>query len=232
MATLTTVQDGPWDDTATWDTGTVPLSADSLVIKHLVQFPYSGKRQVKDITIDGGGIIVADEPIGSTPLGINGLICDYIHYNRKIDDNMPFRLDGLVLEIKYPGISSLKTEDDDFPNTLNLTAGTIIEDSGYFSQSTTLQDIKPEGCGSAHARKIGNAVRFLTFTVRIRQTSLWKIRYLYRMAEGPFQVLATTPSCAIKGYIETVVPDPSSVGKEFVSVKITIAEGPHDGSTA
>jgi len=46
------------------------------------------------------------------------------------------------------------------------------------------------------------------------------------MAQGPFQVLLVTHTCLIKGFIENVTPDPASVGKEYVTVKVTIAEGP------
>ena len=94
------------------------------------------------------------------------------------------------------------------------------------SASSRLRDVNPEGIARAYAEKIGNGVRYLTFTVKILYHELQYLRYLYWMTEDPFQVLVVTRSCVIKGFIESVVPDPSSIGKEYISVKVTVTEGP------
>ena len=60
--------------------------------------------------------------------------------------------------------------------------------------------------------------------VHIRKDKGNKIGLLYRMAELPFQVLAVTNSAIIKGYIEAITPV-DSVGKEYRSFRISIAEG-------
>ena len=228
MAIIQTVQDGGWNDNATWSGGTPPTSSDVAEIEHLVTLPMTGTIEVKAINIDGGGLIIADSPSGYSTVPTLVLTAEAILYTRRLDDTMPLRLDGATLHISNCGVSCAGV--DGFPWTIIVDQdhGAIIEDPGHFSQSALLQDIKPEGCGKAYARKIGNAVRFLTFNIRIPQDKIGLLGSLYRMAEGPFQVVATTPSCIIKGYIETVVPDPGSVGKEYITVKITIAEGPRE----
>lgn len=229
MTTITSVQDGVWTDTATWDSGTVPTSSDFVVIKHLVTIdPTNVTNLYEAMTLDinGGGLVVGDD--GNT-VSKKTLQAQYFRYTRHIDDDMPLRLDGIKLNLHYYGISSNRpTVTDGFPLTPPLynNSGIIVEDPGYFSQSATLQDVKPEGCGKAYARKVSNNVRFLTVSLRIPWTYIGYLRSLYRMAEGPFQVLAVTPSCIIKGHIETVAPDSASVGKEYITVKVTIAEGP------
>lgn len=189
-----------------------------------------------NLLIVGGGLIAQSSPTDVASENSNYTFkADNFVYLRRTDDNMPFRLDGATLDMPTGIYSKIYAVDNDiYPPTADVTTsqGIIIEDPGYFSQSTTLQDIKPEGCGEAYSRKIGNNVRFLTVGLRIPHSKLWALRSLYAMASGPYQVVAITDSCVIKGFIETVTPDPSSVGKEYISVKVTIAEGPHDGSTA
>lgn len=224
MSVITTAQDGEWTSASTWTGGTVPGAGDTAQIQHRVHILPTGNINVDTIIIDGGGIVAEAET--QTYIADYYVNANHFFYRRYINDTMPLRLDGAHLGIT-PGIYCTPVPSDGFEPTYNLTqANFIIEDPGYFSQTTTLQDVKPEGCGKAYARKVSNNVRFLTFNVRIPQDKRWGLRYLYLLAEGPFQVVAITDSCLIKGHIETVAPDPSSVGKEYISVKVTIAEGP------
>ena len=229
MATITSVHDGEWKAASTWDSNTVPTPNDDVIIKHRISLSPGGMYYVAGIEIDGGGLICQESTSGATPgtgeYTVRAYSFDYI---RRINDTQPFRLDGAELYIR-PGIYCRPPlNGDGFPyETVHLQQPTyIIEDPGYFSQTATLQDVKPEGCGDAYARKVSNNVRFLTFNVRIPQAHKAGLRYLYFLASSPFQVIAITDSCVIKGYIETVAPDPSSVGKEFITVKVTVAEGP------
>lgn len=201
-----------------------------MFILHRVRIEPNSAYTVHNLAIQGGGLIAVDEPVGveTTMSNYTFKVTGGFVYFRFVNDNMPFRLDGATLKIPTGIYSKIYDGDDPFPPTADVTSseGIIIEDPGYFSQTTTLQDVKPEGCGEAYARKVSNNVRFLTFNVRIPHTKLWALRSLYAMASGPFQVVAITDSCVIKGFIETVAPDPSSVGKEFITVKVTVAEGP------
>lgn len=151
--------------------------------------------------------------------------------NRVLHDNRKVNLDGVRFANVTPRITSIRMAglNDGFPQTPNITNGedgVIIDDPGFLSCSAILRDIKPEGCTPAYAEKVSNTVRYLTIPVMINASSLNYIATLYDMAQGPYQVLAVTPTCAIKGFIENITPDPASVGKEYISLKITIAEGP------
>lgn len=237
MVGMNTIRDGDWRDDSIWSEGYAPGPEDDVFIMHRVRIDPRSAYTVHNLAIQGGGLIAESEPVGidTTESNYTFTVTHGFVYFRFANDNMPFRLDGATLKIPTGIYSMLYDADNDlYPPTADVTTsdGVIIEDPGYFSQTTTLQDIRPEGCGEAYARKIGNNVRFLTLSIRIPHTKLWALRSLYAMASGPYQVVAITDSCVIKGFIETVAPDPSSVGKEYISVKITIAEGPHDGSTA
>ena len=200
-----------------------------MFILHRVRIEPNSAYTVHNLVIQGGGLIAVDEPVGVDTTESNyTFTAENFVFFRFTNDNMPFRLDGATLDLPTGIYSKIYDGDDPFPPTADVTSseGIIIEDPGYFSQTTTLQDVKPEGCGDAYARKVSNNVRFLTFNVRIPHTKLWALRSLYAMASGPFQVVAITDSCVIKGFIETVAPNPSSVGKEYITVKVTVAEGP------
>lgn len=229
MVGMNTIRDGDWRDDSIWSGGQAPGPADDVFILHRVRIDPRSAYTVHNLAIQGGGLIAESEPVGIDTTESNyTFTAENFVFFRFTNDNMPFRLDGATLDLPTGIYSKIYDGDDPFPPTADVTSseGIIIEDPGYFSQTTTLQDVKPEGCGDAYARKVSNNVRFLTFNVRIPHTKLWALRSLYAMASGPFQVVAITDSCVIKGFIETVAPDPSSVGKEFITVKVTVAEGP------
>ena len=229
MVGMNTIRDGDWRDDSIWSEGYAPGPEDDVFIMHRVRIDPRSAYTVHNLAIQGGGLIAESEPVGIDTTESNyTFTAENFVFFRFANDNMPFRLDGATLDLPTGIYSKIYDGDDPFPPTADVTSseGIIIEDPGYFSQTTTLQDVKPEGCGDAYARKVSNNVRFLTFNVRIPHTKLWALRSLYAMASGPFQVVAITDSCVIKGFIETVAPDPSSVGKEYITVKVTVAEGP------
>lgn len=225
MANIYSAQDGDWNTAATWSGGTVPTSSDDVFIAHTITF--AADIAARYVTVQAGGsLYVADAfNFASTPnVGIQ-----LFYLDRVLHDTRRFSLDGCILA---PGTIhttiSCRKGTDSFPATpdLNNMQAVIIDDPGFISCSSILRDIKPEGCTPAYAEKVSNAVRYLTATVHIKADKLQYLASLYRMARGPFQVLLVTPSTAIKGYIESVVPDPASVGKEYISVKVTVTEGP------
>lgn len=225
MAAVKSVQNGDWNTTSTWDTGTVPTSADTVYIYHTVTV--AADFTANEIVIKDGSLCTADT-WGLTS-SITGTF-KHIVLERMLNDNRKVNLDGVIFSGIEPMISSYITAPDGFPETPAIYEGTnthlIIDDPGFLSSSSQMQDIKPEGIAHAYARKVSNAVRYMTLTVKIRNDRPFYLASLYRMQQGPFQVLAVTHSCLIKGHIETVVPDASSIGKEYISVKVTIAEGP------
>ncbi len=225
MATITSVQAGDWRNGATWDTGTVPTDIDGVYIDHAVTI--SSSITAAAVFIREGSLTVADSfnysNITATVGGWTLL--------RRLNDTRRINLDGVFLTGHSPTISCAGTlSEDGFPTTTgDIVQGSnrnvIITDPGYIGMQARLQDITPEGCGHAYARKLGNSVRYLTVTVRIRASLPNFLGRLYRMAEGPFQVLLVTDRTIIKGYIETIAPDQSAVGTEYISVKVTVAEG-------
>ncbi len=227
MAFITSAQAGDWSDTATWNTGTVPTADDFVYIDHAVTI--STSITAGTISIREGSLTVADSYDFSTQISCTA--GSWFLY-RRLNDTRRVNLDGVLLKGHYPVIVSWgNPSDDGFPHYGNggiyqsNTLDVIITDPGYIGTQARLQDITPEGCGQAYARKLGNSVRYLTVTVRIRASKPQWLGRLYRMAEGPFQVLLVTDRTLIKGYIETIVPDQSAVGTEYISVKVTVAEG-------
>lgn len=227
MATVKSIQDGDWNTTSTWDTGTVPTSADTVFIYHTVTV--AADFTANEIIITSTGSFYTSDTWGATST-ITGTF-SHIVMNRVLNDNRKVNLDGVTFSGLEPMISShLYGASDGFPETPELYESSnthvIIDDPGFLSSSSQMQDIKPEGIAHAYARKVSNGVRYMTLTVKIRSDRLNHLGSLYRMQQGPFQVLAVTHSCLIKGHIEAVVPDASSVGKAYISVRVTIAEGP------
>lgn len=224
MTEIYSIQAGDWNTASTWDTGTIPTAEDNVYIEHEVTF--SASINAENIFIHNGSL--SGERI-QMPSSTTASFEQMVLY-RKLDDTRRVNFDGIMLDpakVK-PSISCLRSSDS-FPRTptiLDDGANVIIDDPGFIACSAILRDVKPEGCAPAYAEKISNAVRYLTTTVHIKATSLQRLNSLYRMARGPFQVLMVTHSCVIKGFIESVVPDPASVGKEYISVKVTVTEGP------
>lgn len=222
MADIESVQDGDWNTASTWDSGSVPTDADSVVINHKVTI--STDASASDITIQTtGSLTTPDNWTMQNPITV---AAGYIHIARVLNDDRVVRLDGANLVIASPSISAyggtgFAKVNYDIRNT---EGEIIIDDPGLYGFSAQMQDIKPEGCARAYARKVSNGVRYLNIMVHIRKDKGNKIGLLYRMAELPFQVLAVTNSAIIKGYIEAITPV-DSVGKEYRSFRISIAEG-------
>ena len=233
MATITTAQDGKWGESSTWTGGVVPTEADTAIISHTVEIYGLCKAQAVAL-FEGGGLITDPDTQPEPAAIIPRLYTDAIIYRLDLAP-APFRLDGVIIR-KLDGsplafIGNQAVQDGTWGYTEMLqdgANGVIIDDTGIFNASATLQDIKPEGSGRAYARKIGNAVRYLTLTVRIARSEAASpvyVRYLYQWAEGPAQVIASNGSCVIKGYIESVVYDKNSVGTAYHVLQVTIAEG-------
>ena len=223
MATIATAQAGDWHTASTWTGGAVPTDGDTAVLNHAVTV--SASVTVGGLTVGAGGSLsVADTyTYTATPISFSA---DTVSMTRAVNDNRSVRLDGAVIRLT-PGIYCTGSGDG-FAPTIDIVQNTardiIVDDPGYFGFVAGLQDQKPEGCGRAYAIKRNNNVRYHTLTIHIRATMLGYLGNLYRMAELPFQVLAVADSCIIKGFIETVQPV-GEVGKEYITVKVTVAEG-------
>ena len=222
MATITSAQDGNWIDAGTWYGGTVPTAEDSVVIAHKITLTSSATA--KNVQISKyGSLVVSTGNLTS----IKTFTTESIELSRGLDDDRVIRLDGMNLAITKSSITA-SGGGDGFPTTnpsvISTEGGIIIDDPGLYGFTAQMQDIKPEGCARAYARKVSNGVRYLNVVVHIRNDLGNIIGELYRMAENPFQVLAVTNSVVIKGYIEAITPV-DSVGKEYRSFRISIAEG-------
>lgn len=219
MATFNSIQDGLWSETTTWEGGVVPNSNDAEVwIKHTVTI--DGEYTARHIYLQGGSLLASlggrNQP--------RSLTCGIIQYYGSMTPTT-VRLDGVKITCgAFIGVTV-----DDLATLSEYGGGKfIIDDTGMYNASATLQDIKPEGSARAYARKVSNSVRYLTMTVRIQRgwaEEHWHLRQLYDMAESPYQVLAFNGSCIIKGYIESIVYDKASVGTAYHVLQITIAEG-------
>ena len=225
MSEIISVAAGDWNTGATWDSGTVPTAEDDVTIAHAVTV--GADFTADEITVaNTGSLSVASSWTQAT--AITGTF-RLLTLDRVLNDNRRVNLDGVQIVGATPSITSTPPiSTDGFPKTADIFEdheNIIIDDPGFLSSSSQMQDIKPEGIAHAYARKVSNAVRYMTLTVKIRSTKLNYLGSLYRMQQGPHQVLAVTHSCIIKGNIETVVPDASSIGREYLSVRITIAEG-------
>lgn len=231
MATIVTQQAGDWNTASTWAGGTIPGENDTVWITEPVTF--STSITAKYIYIFPGGSLSVDETGATMPNPGTASFERMILY-RVLNDNRRINLDGIRLDPDrvVPELSCGKRtiDADSFPVTSALAeegdGKVIIDDPGFISSSAILRDIKPEGCAPAYAEKVSNAVRYITVTIHIKATDMRPLISLYRMAKGPFQVLLVTRTCIIKGFIESVVPDPASVGKEYITVKVTVTEGP------
>lgn len=231
MATIVTQQAGDWNTASTWAGGTIPGENDTVWITESVTF--STSITAKYIYIFPGGSLSVDETGATMPNPGTASFERMILY-RVLNDNRRINLDGIRLDPDriVPELTCGKrtVDADSFPVTSALAeegdGKVIIDDPGFISSSAILRDIKPEGCAPAYAEKVSNAVRYITVTIHIKATDMRPLISLYRMAKGPFQVLLVTRTCIIKGFIESVVPDPASVGKEYITVKVTVTEGP------
>lgn len=225
MSEIISVAAGDWNTGATWDSGTVPTAEDDVTIAHAVTVGADFTADTISIS-SAGSLSVSDTWTQAT--AITGTF-RLLTMDRTLDDARRVNLDGVQIVGATPSITSTPPiSTDGFPKTADIFEdheNIIIDDPGFLSSSSQMQDIKPEGIAHAYARKVSNAVRYMTLTVKIRSTKLNYLGSLYRMQQGPHQVLAVTHSCIIKGHIETVVPDASSIGREYLSVRLTIAEG-------
>ena len=231
MATIVTQQAGDWNTASTWAGGTIPGENDTVWITESVTF--STSITAKYIYIFPGGSLSVDETGVTMPNPGTASFARMMLY-RVLNDNRRINLDGIRLDPDriVPELTCGKrtVDADSFPVTSALAeegdGKVIIDDPGFISSSAILRDIKPEGCAPAYAEKVSNAVRYITVTIHIKATDMRPLISLYRMAKGPFQVLLVTRTCIVKGFIESVVPDPASVGKEYITVKVTVTEGP------
>ena len=232
MAVITTAQDGRWDEASTWTGGSVPTFEDDARISHNVTL-YNNNPST-EVTIPANRVDIREGGSLTVDRASNGPI--RVAFNRlllyaSLDDTRVVNLDGVRFQGIRPSLSSVAVAYQSIGVYSPLAivdegdGEIVIDDTGFISTTAMLRDIKPEGCARAYAEKISNGVRYHTIIVHIKYTSLHYLRALYRMAENPFQALAVTPSCVIKGWIESVVPDASSVGKEYITVRVTVTEG-------
>ena len=226
MSTITTAQAGGWSTASTWTGGAVPTAADDVEIGHAVTV--SADFYAKTIKIKAGGSLSVDPSynMGTAITAHFGTMT----MERVLDDNRRIRLDGVRMDpaTVVPSISCIGTyAGDGFPTTGTLTednADVIIDDSGFYASSAGLRDIKPEGCAPAYTEKSTNQVRYINIPVQIAQGKLHLLGQLYRMAQGPHQVLAVTHSCVLKGFIESVSPQ-AITGANYIRVQVSVAEG-------
>ena len=227
MSTITTAQAGAWSSTSTWTGGAVPTSADDVEIGHAVTV--SADFSAKTIKIKAGGSLSVD-PSYAMGAAITAHF-ETMTMDRVLDDGRTIRLDGIRLDPSTvkPSISCIGTyAGDGFPTTATITeaqGSVIIDDSGFYASSAGLRDIRPEGCAPAYTEKATNMVRYINIPVQIAQDQLHILGQLYRMAQGPHQVLAVTHSCVLKGFIESVTPQ-AVIGANYIRVQVSIAEGP------
>ena len=226
MATISSRADGDWNTASTWDTGTVPTISDTVFILHSITF-------AADISADWLLLFPTGSLVVDTHAAVYSQITAHvhawtIHMQPGYSDTRTFNIDGVLLDGCVPRIAcvtygNLTTVGDWIPQ--DDARNVIIDDPGYYGTSAVLQDVKPEGAARAYTRKVSNGVRYLTVTVRIRSSATFLLGRLYRMAASPYQVMLSTNRCVIKGYIESIVPDQAAVGTEYISVKVTVAEG-------
>ena len=226
MSTITTAQAGLWGNSSTWTGGQVPTAADDVLLLHHVTI--TADIYAKTITVKtGGGLSVDPSSTLASPITAHFTT---MAMDRVLDDRRTVRLDGVRLDPSTvkPSISCIGTyAGDGFPTTGTLieTEGTIIiDDSGFYASSAGLRDIRPEGCAPAYTEKTTNMVRYINIPVQIAQGQLNNLAQLYRMAQGPHQVLAVTHSCVLKGYVESVTPQ-AVTGANYIRVQVSIAEG-------
>lgn len=170
MATIKSAQSGKWNQTSTWIGGVVPTSGDRAEVYHTITIEGTCHASYL-ILYPGGGLINSPELANSTSLYIGVMI----GYSRT-STPAPFRLDGIPIlrsnGTPYTVLGNIgEYSNDGYPTTNRIEGGNnaIIDDTGIFNASATLQDIKPEGCSRAYSRKVSNAVRYLTMTVRIQR---------------------------------------------------------------
>lgn len=224
MDHIETAQDGDWNDNSTW-VGPVPTALDEAIIKHNVTVSQNFTAAL--VSIKEGGSITTKQNrfVGSVPIRA---IVERWRISRAINDKRTVRLDGVLFEGTRPSIGC-EGVGDGLPWTTTVyqddNRDVIIADPGYIGTSAKLQDMTPEGSGRAYARKVSNSVRYLSTVIRVRSSTPQYLEYLYRLAEGPYQVLLVTDRAIIKGHIETIAPEQSAVGTEYISLRITVAEG-------
>lgn len=224
MDHIETAQDGDWNNDATW-LGPVPTAMDEAIIKHKVTV--SNNFTAALVSIKEGGSITTKQNqfLGTVPIKA---IVERWRISRTINDTRTVRLDGVLFEGTRPSIGC-EGVGDSLPWTTTVyqddNRDVIIADPGYIGTQAKLQDMTPEGSGRAYARKVSNSVRYLSTVIRVRSSTPQYLEYLYRLAEGPYQVLLVTDRAIIKGHIETIAPEQSAVGTEYISVRITVAEG-------
>lgn len=224
MDHIETAQDGDWNDNTTW-VGPVPTAMDEAIIKHNVTVSQNFTAAL--VTIKEGGSITTKQNryVGSSPIKA---IVERWRVSRTINDTRTVRLDGVLFEGTRPSIGC-EGVGDGLPWTTTVyqddNRDVIIADPGYIGTQAKLQDMTPEGSGRAYARKVSNSVRYLSTVIRVRSSTPQYLEYLYRLAEGPYQVLLVTDRAIIKGHIETIAPEQSAVGTEYISLRITVAEG-------
>lgn len=209
MATVTTAQAGPWEDSATWG-GLVPSEDDDAIIFHDVTV--STSHTVAGITFDGGGITVAP----SANLPDAGIILAVGSVSFVPSEGHLVRMDGGRIATAPCIVGTYSLVEDH--------AKIIIDDGGPVGLSAQMMDMTPEGWAPAYARRVSNNVRYQSITIHIRADCLGLVGKLMRMADRPEQVIAITNSAVIKGHIENLAPV-TDAGREYLTYRVTIAEG-------
>lgn len=226
MTTITSVAAGAWEDTSTWDTATVPTSSDDVVLYHQVTIASAAVCSTLSFRAGGGiGIPPGNDPLTAVSLTISASI---IFYSAEATGTI--RTDGIIINAPFTGLVTYAPASGSIPVIFNVGSNlmsgeaVIVSDPGYISASARLQDIQPEGCAQAYTRKVSNGVRYATVTLMIRATYLNLIGRLLRIVEAPYPVLLVTDTFMMKGYVESAVTDANSVGKEYITYKVTVAE--------
>jgi hypothetical protein len=96
--TATSIQDGPWNDTDTWDTGVVPNSGNtsSIILMHNVNIPNGFSATVDQVSVDIGASLTVDAG-GTLTVADDGTVADDItFYNDGVDYGF-LTVDGTVI---------------------------------------------------------------------------------------------------------------------------------------
>ena len=120
-ATLTSVGNGDWDDSVTWDTGTLPAYGDSIFIEHDVIIPFGYSTHVEMVSVESSGRLYIHkqaqlEITGDSSLGSIGII----------NEGQITTQGGILILECNVGISNRKSLLNRFGGTIKIKGSALI----------------------------------------------------------------------------------------------------------